>query len=319
MANPNYDDILATTIESRSKALADNVSNNTALLFRLNQRGRIRTFSGGVKILEELAYAENPNYKRYSGYETLPTAQGQQFTSAEYMIRQVAVAVPISGLEELQNAGPEQMIDLVASRVENAERTMTNGLSGDLYSDGTADGGKQVDGLQAAVADNPTTGVYGGIDRAVHTFWRNYAPTAAAITTANVQEKFNDMDVNTTRNRDSVDLIPCDNNIYTTYWASLQAQQRFTDPALGELGFRALKFKNADVVLDGGVGGSIPANTAYFLNTDHISWRPHARRNMVPLNPDRYSINQDAVVKLIGFAGNLTTRVAFLQGVLKGT
>ena len=29
-------------------------------------------------------------------------------------------------------------------------------------------------------------------------------------------------------------------------------------------------------------------------NTKYLHWRPHSRRNMVPLDPDRFSINQDA-------------------------
>ena len=52
------------------------------------------------------------------------------------------------------------------------------------------------------------------------------------------------------------------------------------------------------------------------LNTKYLHWRPHADRNMVPLNPDRFSVNQDAMVKLIGWAGNLTLSCAFLQASL---
>jgi len=51
-------------------------------------------------------------------------------------------------------------------------------------------------------------------------------------------------------------------------------------------------------------------------NTKYIYWRPHARRNMVPLDPDRFSVNQDAMIRLIGWAGNMTLSNAFLQGVL---
>jgi len=95
-----------------------------------------------------------------------------------------------------------------------------------------------------------------------------------------------------------------------------------------------LKYNTADVVLDGGfqgfstdplpyetsagtsaVGGA-PANTMYMLNTKYIHWRPHARRNMVPLDPDRFSVNQDAMVKLIGWAGNMTTSAPRFNGVL---
>ena len=69
-------------------------------------------------------------------------------------------------------------------------------------------------------------------------------------------------------------------------------------------------------MLDGGLGGSAPGGHMYFLNCKHIAWRPHIKRNMVPLGDDRTSINQDATVKLIGFMGNLCTSNRSLQGLL---
>ena len=45
--------------------------------------------------------------------QTLNIAPSQVFTAAEYPIRQAAVAVSISGLEELQNSGEEAIIDLL--------------------------------------------------------------------------------------------------------------------------------------------------------------------------------------------------------------
>ena len=41
-----------------------------------------------------------------------------------------------------------------------------------IYSDGTANGGKQITGLATAVPIVNTTGIYGGIDRATATIWR---------------------------------------------------------------------------------------------------------------------------------------------------
>jgi hypothetical protein len=66
-ANPNYTDILTTTIESRTRQLADNVTNNNAILNRLSQRGKIKTVSGGSVILQELSFANNSNAGWYSG------------------------------------------------------------------------------------------------------------------------------------------------------------------------------------------------------------------------------------------------------------
>ena len=172
-ANTNYSDILATTIEHRSKKIADNVLSNNALLARLKARGKVKTFGGGHKIIQELSFAENANVGWYSGYDLLPVGVSDVISAAEYTIKQAAVPVIISGLEQLQNAGVEQMIDLMEARLAVAEASMANLCTDGIYSDGTGSGSKEIDGLNAAVPVDPTTGTYGNINSATFSFWRN--------------------------------------------------------------------------------------------------------------------------------------------------
>ena len=117
------------------------------------------------------------------------------------------------------------------------------------------------------------------------------------------------------RQTDKPDLIIADNNYFRLYLESLQAIQRITSNEMGEAGFDSLKYMNSDVVLDGGFGGGAPASTMQFLNTDYIYFRPHVDRNFAPIGDDRYAVNQDAMVKLVGFAGNMTVSNRRLQGV----
>lgn len=316
MAFPNVSDLVATTIESRSGEIADNVTLNNALLRRLDKRGNTRTFSGGVVIFEELSFAANGNAGFYAGYDILPVAAQDVLSAAQYAIKQAACPVVISGLEMLQNAGKERIIDLIDGRMDVAEASMANLLAGGVYSDGTGFGGKQVVGLLAAVPLNPNTGVYGSIDRAVWAFWRNQFTDTTGITAATIQQSWNVLWAKLVRGMDRPDLILVDSLTWAIYMQSLQAIQRITDTTTGDLGFPSIKFMDADVVLDGGIGGFCPGNTAYFLNTKYIFWRPHSQRNMVPLSPNkRYAVNQDAEVQIIGWAGNLTTSGAQFQGI----
>lgn len=321
MASPNLSEIVTTTLRNRTGKLADNVTKNNALLARLKKRGKVKPVSGGRTIVQELEYAENSTYKRYSGYETLNISPSDVFSAAEFDYKQAAVAVSISGLEQLQNTGENAIIDLLAARIRNAEKTMMNNIAGDCYSDGTADGGKQIGGLQLLVAKTPTSGTVGGIDRATWTFWRNQATVSGTAASAtNIQTRMNSMALSLVRGTDRPDLIIADTNYYQFYLNSLQAIQRLTSPDMAALGFTSLQYFGhggaADVVLDGGVGGFCPINTMYFLNTDYIHFRPHADRNMVPIGDERFAVNQDAMVKLIGFAGNMTVSNSSLQGVL---
>lgn len=318
MAFPNVTDIVATTMESRTRTLQDNVTKNNALLARLNQRGNVKTVSGGSLIFQELTFAENGNAGWYSGYDLLPVAAQDVISSAQFDFKQAACPVIVSGLDQLRNSGREQMIDLVEGRISVAEATMMNLLAAGLYSDGTAAGGKQVTGLNAAVPVNPATGTYGGIDRATWTFWRSQSTTAgAALTAATIQGAFNSMWASLVRGQDRPDLIVVDNFMWSTYMASLQAIQRFTNPNSAKLGFPSIQYMDADVVLDGGIGGFAVTKTAYFLNTNYLYWRPHRDRNMVSLAPNRrYAINQDAEVQILAWAGNLTCGGAQFQGRL---
>jgi len=315
--NAAISDVIATTIQSRTGIVADNVTKNNAILTKLSEGGNVKPFSGGNVILQELSFQENQNAGWYSGYQALPVGAQDVISAAQYDIKQAACAVSMSGLEMLQNSSKEQIIDLMEARIKVAESTMSNLISQGLYSDGLAAGGKQIGGLAVAVAKVPTTGIYGGIDRLSWPFWRNQASIAAGTTAANIQQRFNAMYAATVRGADHIDLIMVDNAYWALFMQSLQTIQRFTDSKMAKLGFPSVQYMQADVVLDGGIGGYDPVSTAYFLNTKYLHLRPHRDRNFVALDPSkRYSVNQDAVTQLLAWAGNLTVSGAQFQGVM---
>jgi len=323
MAGPNaaISDIIATTIQSRTKTIADNVTKNNACLMWLSKRGNIKTVSGGNTIMQELSFAANGNAGFYSGYETLPIAAQEVISAAEYQWKQAACPVTISGLEQLMNSGPERMIDLLEERINVAESSMQNLIAISIYSDGTGSGGKEIDGLAKQVATDPTTGTVGGIDRsqASWAFWRNKilktTTSGGAADKTNINTYMNQLWANLVRGNDRPDLILMDNGYWGYFVASLQDQQRFTSSESATRGFMSLKYMDADVVLDGGIGGGMATKTMYMLNTKYIFYRPHKDRNMVSLNPSkRYSVNQDAEVQILAWAGNLTMSGAQFQG-----
>lgn len=331
-ANTAVDDIIATTIQSRSGVLADNLTNNVALLRYLKMKGNQRTFSGGNVILEELMYNDpnTDNSGSYSGYEAINISPDSPISAAQYAIKQYAGSVTISGLEMLQNSGKEQMIDLLAGRMQVSEARILNRMGADIYGDGTGNGGKNLTGLAAAIPDVANTGTYGGIDRATWAFWRpqvfsGVTDGGAAVSAANIIAYMTALAIRQVRGTNKPDLIISDGNYYSLYSNALQAIQRVqsdgSEKGVGA-GFASLKFfgggMSADVINDGGIGNAATANTMFFLNTDYIHFRPHKDRNFVPIGGERQAVNQDAIVKLFGWAGNLTTSGSQFQGKLKG-
>jgi hypothetical protein len=249
-------------------------------------------------------------------------AASDVISAAEFNIKQLACPVTMSGLEQIQNAGKEQMIDLLEARINVSESTMANLMAEGIYSDGTTYGGKSLTGLGAAVpalAPASQTTAYGGIVGSTWTFWTSKYTLTAVQTAANIQGFMNTMWASLVRGTDRPDLLVQDNVAWGVYMASLQAQQRFTSPAVGNLGFPSIKFMDADVVLDGGIGGFNTANTTFFLNTKYLFLRPHTARDMVALDPNkRYAVNQDAEVSILAWAGNLTCSGRQFQGRLVG-
>ncbi len=329
MALPgNIGDLLTTTLRNRTRKLADNVTRNNAILRQMSKRSTgLLPFDGGRTIDQEISYANNSNATWYAGYETVAINPQETFSMAEFDMKLLAVAVSISGQEMLQNSGEERSINLVASRVENAEATMDNVVATSMYSDGTGSGGKEIGGLRMLVADTSTNTV-GGISRSQWPFWANQSD-AGTFTAAGIQGTMDSLWVKLIRGTDRPRIILADNTAYSVYLQSMQTIQRVTDPDWASAGFANLAFMgNTPVILDGGYQGSTappagpptggaPSSHMYFLNTNYLFFRPHKDRNMVVMDPDRYSTNQDAVVKLTGWAGNMTISNGFLQGVLR--
>jgi len=312
MATINLGEIVATTLRNRSGELADNITNHNALFMRLNKKGNIKPVDGGRTIIQELEYAENASVAWYSGYETLNITPGDVFDAAEYDWKQLAGTVSISGLEQIKNSGKEAVINLLESRIKNLQKSLKNTSATAVYADGTGSGGKELGGLQLIIDDDPTSaGTVGGINQVTYGFWRNQYSAAAGTSSGNILSRMNAMWLSCIRGTDKPDVIPADSTMYTHFEAALQQYQRFSDAGMAEAGFESLKYKTADVVYD----DQCPASHMYFVNTDYVFLRPHRSRQFVPLD-DRNSLNQDAMVIPVVWAGNMTCSNRSLQGVI---
>lgn len=327
MAAPGLSEFVTASMENRHKEFADNVTDNIFLLNRLEKKGNITKLDGGRSIVRPMEYAENGTFMWYSGFEALNIQPSEIMTAAEFDWKQASAAVTISGLEQIQNAGKNRFLPLFGSRVKNAKKTMRNQVYAAMFGDGTGSGGKAIGGLDLLVSTSPTTGTVGGINRANWSFFRNQVinsvgHTLGAITAANVIEYFNIMAVKLTRGTDTIDVISCGDTVFLAYAKALQAIQRITDSGKSGqgAGFTTLKYfgvgKDCDVVLDGGQGGGCPTGRAYFLNTDYIFFEAFEDRYFSTIDGERMAPNQDAIVKLMAFAGNMTLSNAAAQGVL---
>jgi hypothetical protein len=190
-----------------------------------------------------------------------------------------------------------------------------------LYSDGTANSGKQLTGLATAVPIVTNTGIYGGIDRATAPIWQtktydanSMAPSLGTqVNKDTIRPMLNYVMTKQSRGRDYADLLIMSPEHYAAYDAATIAIQRQTnESSLGKLGFSTLEYigggKRAEIVLDGGIGSNMPANTTFGLNTDSFRLRYHPNRNFDKLfsGDGQMPIDKDAIAQFIGWMGELT-------------
>jgi hypothetical protein len=313
-----WTEITSTTLANYRETLADNVLKHNALLTRLQEKGNVDEAEGGYVLLENLMYEENGTFSWYAGYQVLNVSASDVVTSAQFDWKQANCNVSISGREQMQNSGREAKFDLVKSRILVAEKTMKNNISKSLFYSNTEAGGLAIGGLQFLVADSPITGTVGGIDSAAQTWWQSQYTSVAglgagAASATTIQGAMDTMYLKTLRGRDEVDLILAGNTYFKYYWNSLQTNQRFVKSDEARAGFPGgIQFMNADVLYD---PGETSGTRMYFLNTDYFHFRPHKDRNFIT-DPEKASVNQDALVVPVYWGGNLTCSNRSLQGVI---
>ncbi|MCH9834021.1 phage major capsid protein [bacterium] len=282
--NPaTWDDILSTTFRNYHKTLTDNIFETRPLLQHYMSKGRVKTLSGGQSIVEPLMYAEGyaDSYAEWDAIQvdSMPTA-----TAAQYDWKQMVATIAISGLEEAQNSGREQIISLLEAKIEQAQETLKNRLNGMLFGTyASATAGNDFLGLPALI---DATGTVGGIDSAVETWWAALEDTGAAITPAGLEEKLRNLYNNASdAGPDTTDAIFTNAFGFGFYESSLTPQVRYTDTSKANLGFQNLMFKNVPMMWDfqcsGNIEGALSTTGAsyYGINSKYIGLKLHKDRN----------------------------------------
>jgi hypothetical protein len=297
--NDNFDALLSTTLDNYRPRLEDNVFTARPLTYWLNSKDRIRKEPGGAKIVVPVMYAQNSTAGSYSGYDTIDITPQEGISAAQYDWKQYGATVAINGLEEAQNRGEAQIINLLESKIMQAEETIAEQMDEMLFSDGTGNSGKDFLGLEHFVSDDPTTGVVGGIDRSDgdNAWWRNHVnDDAVDLDLGDMGNAYNSV----SRGNDSPDFIITTQELFEAYEALLNPHLRFTDSKTADGGFQNLLFKTAPVVFD----VYTPAGVVYFLNSKYIKLTAHSDV-WFKTTPFVKPNNQDARYSQILCYGNL--------------
>lgn len=263
------DTVLNSTLtRSRKKLIMASIKSNAFMAWAFATK-RVEVEDGGYNITNPLTVGRNPNVTSYNYYDSLPVAQTDEFTTVEYRWSRVGGTVIISDQEQDENKGQAEIFKLLKAKMDVLEESIKEKFSSYLYGAGV---GKDPYGLSLLIPDDPTTGTLGGINRANEVQWRtsSYDFGANGLTSANIEEAFDDVLMDLTLKGEKPDLILAGRNIYRTYRAAVRDKLVINLNELNknmvDLGFGGIGHDSIPIVYD----EDCPVNKCYFINSKYM-------------------------------------------------
>src|SRR5262245_2282017 len=189
MLDTTFNRVIATSLKGYSQFITDNITTNQVILWKLAQMGGIETRSGATSIVEPVIIDDNISVQSYSAFDPLNTTLSAGITAAEQAWKQIAGVAAISGIEKFKNSGQAtQIINLWDAIGKQLSLSMRRTVSAQLFNDGSANSGKDLTGLLAAVQLGPTWNIYEEIDSNAITNWRNFYLNGGNLTSGGATE-----------------------------------------------------------------------------------------------------------------------------------
>lgn len=288
----NVDEILATTISNYKKKLSDNIYIAIPTLDFLKKKGKKTSkVVSGVSLIVPIVYRKNSTAKMYSADDVLDITGQNNYTAAQYLWKQGSVAVKVNGLEAAINSGEQALIDLVSSRLKDAERSGQEMLSTGIFL--ASPTSRDLISLPTLV---DATSNIGDINSTSYSWWQSTVTSSGSFAAQGLSDMrglyntLSQYDAN-----DIPDFIVTTQAVHQYYEGVLQPQERFTNTNTADAGFMKLMFKSIPIVWD----PKATSGVMYMLNTNHIELSVNTTRDFEPskwIEPD----NQDSrVCKLL--------------------
>lgn len=298
-----YDQVSAITQKKFIPKLQDNIFDSNILMKRSKEKGWYELIDGGTSILAPLMYAQTTATGWYSGTQTLSNIDNQNITAAEYQWKQMYASIMIRRDEELKNSGDSQILSLVKSKVQIAEKTMADSMGTGLFNDGTD--ASAIVGLRSIVG---TANTVGGISQSTNSWWQaKVDSTTTVLSLAAMQTIFNQCTID----NESPTIGVTTRTIYDLYYGLLQPQQRFQDSETAKGGFSSLMFNGISIVPD----SHTPSSNLFLLNEKHLHLWVHKDENM-RMEDFQKPVNQNVKVAHIYFMGSFGSDNNRLHGKL---
>ena len=324
----DYDSILTTTLFNVRKRMYDQIFKRNVVWNLLHANGRKRLEDGGERIQVPIRVGKNTTAKSYSKYETLDTTPQDNVTSSFANWKQLSVSITIARIEERMNSGMHRIMSLFSEKVEDAQLSLQDEVSRQLFAFSAGNGGKDITGIPAIITDDEAAGTLQGISRVSNTFWRHQRVDSSATTNVAFLKELRNMWNRTSKGPGGgADVVVATQVAYEHYEGALDVNHRYVNQSMADIGFDNIRLKGAQVYWDERVpdsanqelsaadGGSPTEETMYFLNTDFFEFVVDRETDFIS-TPFTRPENQDARTAQILMYGQLVTTNPRKLGVL---
>ncbi len=314
---PFIDTINTAIREIYMPQVTDNIFLSNPLLALLMKQSKAQ--NGGLQLRVPIEYVDEGNSQgSYSGYEVLNTEQPDILTTALYDWVQMYAAINISGRDEHMNTGTDGIIDLIETRMKNAEKRLKKVFTDDLFAAAGANASDEISSLNDIIAVDRSLG---GIDSTTYTWWDGKTKANAAadypelIAPTDTDYLIKDMANVYNQAADGADtpnLIITTDEVMEAYEHIVGEKGRWEGAStLADHGWTVFKYKGTQMVAD----KSCTTGVMYFLNTRYLFFKHHPKRNF-SFEPFRKPVNQDTMVAFIFWMGQFVCSQPRRQGSL---
>ena len=322
----NFDALFSQSLANNKKGIEDTISTSNSFYKRIKDSAAWESYEGGTH-LEIPLMTELGSTDTYAGYDLLNTDPMDGVTKALFTWARTSTPITISGDEETDNYGPQQLINMVTTKTTQAvsgaaEFFSKMLLQGNLLNSGTItdpytspnNGSVGINPLALLIHYDPTSTVtIGNIDQGSNTWWRNKSVTFAGTTTTTelLKKVMNLVNECSKGPGGRPDLVLCDQTTYEWLITAIYHRTRHDPKEVADWPFESFMFRNIMFTWDEfvsdpvtGVANTDTLGVIYCINTKFFSVKYHPRRNFIH-RPFQTPPNQDGKVSHIFWKGQV--------------
>ncbi len=213
------------------------------------------------------------------------------------------MGISISGIEEFKNQGEARIVNLLESKIKQAELSLIDLMADDLFA--TTQVSTALNSLYLMVAD-AGAGTIGNIVSGTYTWWKNYFVSGVSTSVAyeNIIPKTFDALLNASKGNDRPDIGIMGSAVFLALESQLVKTINFVpqmkNTAVADVGYDNYRIKGTTLMYD----ENATAAQIYLLNTKYIELVTGAGKDFVNtpwIKPD----NGDYKTSMILWYGNL--------------